>query len=407
MENHIDQLTPIALVTMVALLCGLAFIRMRQPAIVGYILAGIVLGPTGFQIIEQTESVQILAELGVIMLLFLIGIELSLRGFRSIYKTAMLTALLQIFLFTALFLGVGEFLEWPIERVLIFGFSLALSSTAVSIKILEESGDLKTPIGRLTVSILIAQDLVVIPMLLIINAFGGQETTIDYTIVIKLFAAVGGLSWLIWILSRRERLQLPFFEWVRNRRDIMPLAALASCFTMATISGVMGLSTAYGAFIAGLVLGNSNMRAAMHQATEPIQTILLMVFFLSIGLLIDLDFILDNSGLVLLTLFMVTFVKTMINIAILRFLGKPWPMAFQTGVVLGQVGEFSFILIAAGLTLGIINPEGYRLLISVIALSLMISPIWLAIARRIHNIAEKNISGFREFVKAAIAVEKK
>lgn len=385
----IDKLTSIALVTTAALLCGLAFIRLRQPAIVGYIIAGVALGPTGLGIISNTETVQTLAELGVIMLLFLIGMELSLRGFQSVYKTALTTAVLQILMAIGIFWVAGQFLHWSFARVLIFGFATALSSTAVSIKMLEETDDLHTPVGRITVSVLIAQDLAVIPILLIISALGAEEHAhIGGAIAAKLGFSIGFLALLIWFLSRREKLHLPFTEWFASRSEVLPLAAMAFCFTWAALSGLLGLSTAYGAFAAGLIIGNSNLRSALHTAAEPIQTILLMVFFLSIGLLIDVDFIMHNLKNVLIVLFIVTLLKTVVNVVILHlFLDKPWNKSFHSGVVMAQVGEFSFIVVAAGLASQIISEEAYRLMIAVIALSLLISPMWLAISRRLHDMA--------------------
>lgn len=395
--SHIDTLTSIAMVTTVALLCGLLLIRMRQPAIVGYIMAGVLLGPTGLKLVANTGAVQVLAELGVIMLLFLIGMELSLRSFKSVYKTALSTAALQIAAAFGVFWGIGHFMDWGLQRIVVFAFATALSSTAVSIKILEETDELRTPVGRTTVSVLIAQDLAVIPMLLIISAFGTSVTeasaasSTGVAIIIKLTIAIGLLGAVSWFLSKRDRITMPMSDWIVSRPEIIPLAAMAFCFTWATLSGIIGLSTAYGAFLAGLIIGNSNVRTALHKAAEPIQTILLMVFFLSIGLLIDLRFIMENWKNVLLVLVTVTLLKTTVNVAILHWLGEPWGRAFHSGVVMGQLGEFSFILVAVGLAANVITDDGYRLMISVIALSLLISPMWLAIARKLHDLALKKL----------------
>jgi monovalent cation:H+ antiporter-2, CPA2 family len=391
--EHIDKLTPIALVTTAALLCGISLIRLRQPAIVGYILAGVVLGPTGLRLVSNTETVQILAELGVIMLLFLTGMELSLRSFKSVYKTAIAATVLQILTAFFVFRGLGHFLDWSMQRVMVFAFATALSSTAVAIKILEETDDLRTPVGRTTVSVLVAQDLAVIPMLLVIGAFEveGAAGAGILAVALKLFLAVGLMGGISWFLARRDRVILPLSTWIATRPEVLPLAAMAFCFSAATLSGLIGLSTAYGAFLAGLVIGNSNVRAILHKAAEPVQTILLMVFFLSIGLLIDLHYIAQNWRQVLLVLLVVTLLKTTVNVAILHWLGEPWQRAFHSGVVLGQIGEFSFILVAAGLTAEVISQDGYRLMISVIALSLLISPMWLAIARRLHDAALKKL----------------
>ena len=397
MDLHIDHLTPIATVTMVALLCGFLFMRLRQPPIVGYIIAGIVLGPTGLALIENSDDVQLLAEFGVIMLLFLIGMELSLRGFKTVYKTALGAAGAQMAMSISACFIMGAFMEWSFEKIMLFGFAMSLSSTAVAIKILEETGDLRKHSGRLTVGVLIAQDLALVPILLAVNAIG-TKTALDYTIFLKVFGAVGSLAFLTWFLTRRERIRFPFTEYMEKRKDLVPLAALALCFTMASISGVIGLSTAYGAFIAGLLIGNSSARVFIHEATMPIQSVLLMVFFLSIGLLIDMHFIIDNWMLVTGILLLVTVFKTLMNIAILHLMGEPWERAFLSGVVMGQIGEFSFVLVATGLSLGMIGTDDYRLIISVIALSLMFSPIWLVIVRKIDILADEGLNTFRGLI---------
>ncbi len=391
------MLTPIALVTMAALLCGLALIRLRQPAIVGYIVAGLALGPTGLGLVSNTENVQLLAELGVIMLLFIIGMELNIRSFKAVMKTALSTAVLQISCAFAAFWAVGTYFDWPLSKITVFAFATALSSTAVSIKILEETDDLRTPVGRTTVSVLVAQDLAVIPMLLIIGAFGVTHTASGNSpgldIALKLAVSIGLLVLVSYALSRKERVVLPLSNWILSRTEIVPLAAMAFCFTWATLSGAMGLSTAYGAFLAGLIVGNSNVRAAVHEAAEPIQAILLMVFFLSIGLLIDVDYIIGNWKQVLMVLSIVTLLKTTVNVAILHWVKEPWERAFHSGVVMSQIGEFSFILVAAGAAAKAISADDYRLMIAVIALSLLTSPMWLAIARRLHDITLMRLVG--------------
>lgn len=394
MENALD-LTGIALVTTVALLCGLALSRLRQPAIVGYIVAGIVLGPTGFGLIADAESVRTLAELGVLMLLFLVGMELSVRAFRAVYRVALLAVLLQVTLSLAVTLPAGELLGWPVERSILFGFLIALSGTAVAIKMLDDVGELRTETGRVTIGVLIAQDLAFVPLLLLANAMGPKGGGLDIFILLKMGAAVAVLAGLVWFLSGRERVRVPQGEWFRRNMDVVPLAALAFCFSLATITGLIGLSTAFGAFIAGFILGNSNGRAVAVRATQPIQAVLVVVFFLSIGLLIDLGYIWANLGEVLLFLLVVTLVKTAINVGTLHLLGEPWERAFPAGVIMGSLGEFSFVLAAVGAAQGIVDPDGYQLAVTVIALSWLVSPLWLVTARRFHDVAATGIVSFR------------
>jgi CPA2 family monovalent cation:H+ antiporter-2 len=246
--------------------------------------------------------------------------------------------------------------------------------------------------------VLIAQDLAVIPMMLVVHALsghgaGGMAAVIS--IVAKLTLSIGFLAALIIFLSQRKRISLPMSDWIVSRPEIMPLAALAFCFTWATLSGAIGLSPAYGAFVSGLIVGNSDVRASLHRAAEPVQAVLLMAFFLSIGLLIDLHYIMGHWATVLLVLGVVTILKSVVNVGILHLLGEPWGRAFHSGVAMTQIGEFSFIICAAGLAGKALTADGYRLMIAVIALSLVISPMWLAVAKRLHAAAVARLSGVR------------
>jgi len=388
MLDH-DALTAIAIVVVGALAGGIFLSRIKQPAVIGYIFAGIILGPSGFALVEDRANVNLLAELGVLLLLFLIGIELSLRDFARVWRVAMLTMLLQIAVSLGVVFVLGQLLSWPIAAIVLVGFAVSLSSTAVAIKTLEEIGELKTDAGRIAVGVLIAQDLAVVPMLLIMNgmASGGFETAT----LIKVVLAIGFLALFIKFLSGRRRLSLPFAHLIGANHDLTPLSALGYCFAAAAISGLLGLSPAYGAFLAGLFIGNSTERAVMHSATLPVQSILLMVFFLSVGLLIDFAFIWDNFWTVMMFLLFVAILKTAMNVTILHALGESWQNAFLAGVVMAQVGEFSFVLAATASTSNLVSADGYRLLVAVIALSLVLSPLWLHVARQLHRMARHSV----------------
>ncbi len=380
-----EELIPLAIVALVALLCGLVMARLRQPPVVGYIIAGVVLGPSFLGLVENEESVALLAEMGVLMLLFVVGMELSLRAFRRVWKIAIATTMLQITGTLAVMYLIGKVMNWPPAAVLLLAFVVALSSTAVAIKMLDDIGELRTPTGRVAVGILIAQDLAVVPMMLILEVAAAGE--FDIMLLGRIALSVGLLAILIMWLSRRRRVNLPEPGVVKFHPDLMPVLGLAVCFGAATASGLLGLSPAYGAFLAGLTIGNSNLRTGMLETVMPIQGVLMMVFFLSVGLLIDVALIWDNIGIILAMLLVVTVLKTVLNVGILRVLRLPWTEAMVTGLVLAQVGEFSFLLAGAGVRMEIIEIGDFRLVITVTALSLAISSLWLAAARRMQNAA--------------------
>ena len=398
------QLTALAIVVLAALACGMTMQRLKQPAVVGYIVAGVILGPSGFGLVENRALIQMLAELGVLMLLFFIAMELSLRGIRTVWKIALFTTLLQIGAGLAAMTGVGWVLDWDLPQILLLGFVVALSSTAVAVKMLEEIGELRSRVGQVTIGVLVGQDLAVVPMMVIVGSFeGGGEIEIDA--LAKVAASMVFLALLIVYLSRRRRIRLPFSKLIGNNPDLLPLAGLFFCFGAAAITGLLGLSVAYGAFLAGLVVGNSTARRTMMRNTAPIQSVLLMVFFLSIGLLIDLRYIWDNIWTVVTILLFVTVLKTALNVGVIRLLGETWPRAFLSGVLLAQIGEFSFVLAALGLAAGAVSYEAQRLIVSVTVLSLIFGPLWLESARRLHRIALMGVTSARETLRIALGRE--
>ena len=403
LHDH-TQLTGIAVVALAALGCGLVMQRFRQPALAGYILAGVILGPSGFGLVQDRGLVQSLAELGVLMLLFLVGMELSLRGIREVWKITVLTTACQIGAGLGVMAVAGYLFDWPLPRVLLLGFVVSISSTAVAIKMLSDIGELRTRVGQITVGILIAQDLAVVPMMLIVGSFGSSDAP-AFEAVLKVGLSVGFLALLIFYLSRRKRIELPFTRLVKGNADLTPLAGLAFCFGASTVSGLLGLSAAYGAFLAGLVIGNSTARKGMLRHSQPIQAILLMVFFLSIGLLIDLRFVWDNLTTFLVIIFFVAVLKTALNIGLLRALGEPWHRAYLSGVLLAQMGEFSFILAALGQSVGAVSWENHRFLVSITALSLVTAPLWMTLARRLNRIALLRVTSGKEILRLTLGSE--
>lgn len=404
MHEAASSLTGLAIVALAALACGMVMQRLRQPAVIGYILAGAILGPGGLGIVESREFISLLAELGVLMLLFLIGMEISLRAIREVWKIALAVTLLQIVVGVAAMFGLGWFYDWPLPRMLLLGFVVALSSTAVAIKMLEEIGELRTRTGQITVAILVAQDLAVVPMMLIIGSFRGGQM-IGYDAILTVGLSIGFLALLILYLLRNQQLRLPFARIVGKNQDLTPLAGLGFCFGAAALSGLMGLSAAYGAFLAGLIIGNSTSRRLMIQQMMPIQAVLLMVFFLSIGLLIDFAYIWENLVAVLVIVAFVAIAKTALNVLLIRALGESWPRAFLSGALLAQLGEFSFVLAALGLSAGAIGDPAYRSIVAVTVLSLLGSPFWLETARRVHRLTLLGITSWRETLRLTFGQE--
>jgi monovalent cation:H+ antiporter-2, CPA2 family len=397
MEEHLS-LAPIALLLVGTVVSGLLLAALRQPPLVGYIIAGAIFGPWGLSLITDRTIIDTFAALGVLVLLFVVGTHLSLRAFKNIYRTAIGATLIQIVVSVLLMLLLAQLFGWQYQRAIFYGFCLALSSTAVGIKILEDIGELRTETGRCAVGVLIAQDLAVVPMLIIIVGLSSEAGVDLGPLLLKLLVAVAVLAALIWWLSRRQRVHLPFRGLLVRYADLAPVAALALCVIGAALSNALELSASLGAFLAGLYVGNTTERALMVRAMEPIQSLLVMMFFLSIGLLLDLKFVSTHLGTVLLLIGFVFLLNSGINVLALRAVGEHWRIAFVAGFALAQVGEFAFVLSQTAVSNRLIGEEAQRVVVAVIAMTMMISPLWLELARRLHALPAAPAEGLTSLV---------
>ncbi|MGE0233165.1 MAG: cation:proton antiporter [Flavobacteriaceae bacterium] len=402
MGAHFDM-TGLAVVVAAAVLLGLGLTRLKQPAVVGYIIAGVILGPSGLQLVDRSGSMSVLAELGVVMLLFLIGMELSLKAFMRVIGPSLFVVAGQIAIAAAFTFAFGAVLGWPTGQSLLLAFIIALSSTAVAIKMLDDIDELRAPIGQITVGVLIAQDIIAIPMLIFADSLGGRG--FDWLGVVKSVGALVFVVALVRVLSTRRKIHFPFTDAMRGNADLMTMGSLAVCFSAAAITGLIGLSAAYGAFLAGLVIANTTLRVSAIKVTEPIQSVLIFVFFLSIGLLLDLSYVWENLGTVSIFVVLVLAVKSIVNIALLHLAGTPWQHAFPSGLIMAQIGEFSFILATIGVSRGVLDAEGYQLALTVIAISLLVSPFWMANLRRFHDVAAQGVIDLRATLSEVYAVE--
>ncbi len=377
---HISlPLTQIALVVLCALAFGLLFQRLRQPAVLGYVLTGAVLGSTGLFSAQGKMLVSALAELGVFLLMFVLGLELNLRGFKEVWAKTMGIVFLQFLGSWAALFVISILFDWSFEMIFLLACVIALSSTAAVIKMLETMGELTTSTGRITIGILIAQDLAFVPMVIVIQGLGTEGFSYGM-LAGKVLLSVGILAGVIWYLSRDQRVTIPYIKKASQHPDLLPVLVLTFFFGLGALAGFIGLSAAYGAFLAGLVLGNTVDRHVVVAATRPTQSMLLMTFFLSMGLLIDWSYITEHWVKISLLLLLVAVGKTVLNASILHAFKKPWSVSFLSSLLLAQIGEFSFVLADAATESGLLKGDEKQLVISLAVLSLVFSPFWVRLA---------------------------
>ena len=359
-------------------------------------MVGVGLGPSGVELIQPSQSIETLADLGVLMLLFIIGMELRLQSFRKLLPLALGITLVTIAVIASSVALFTVYVHGEVMGGVVIGFMLSISSTAVAMKMMAETGERFSQAGKLAVAILVAQDLAVVPLLLITNGLGEGIGKNLFGIGWRLALALGLLAGFIALLTKIKSFRFPADEYLLRNYDIGTLGILGLCFASAAISGLIGLSPALGAFLCGLLVGHSTLRRAAETMAAPVQSILLFVFFLSVGLLIDLQYLRDQIWVILAALVVVTGGKTFLNWLLLMIAGEPFDLAVQASLFLSPVGEFSFVLASAGLTVGALSPAGHKLAIAVIAMSLLASPIWFLLARLMHKVilGQARVLGF-------------
>lgn len=378
---HVDPLIPplVGVVTVILAL-GLMLQLFHKPQLVGYILAGIIIGPGGIGLITEQSTIEHLGAIGVTLLLFFIGMEISPGQLVKGWRIAVLGTLFQILVSVGLTWVIGIWLEWSMGRIVLLGFVISLSSTAVVLKLLKDSQELSTKAGENVVLILLAQDLAVVPMLIVVSLLSGESPQ-SGELIKQVLGGIAVTALAIYIITR-EKLSLPFSRQIKKDHELQIFAALLICFGLAFITGMLGLSGALGAFVAGMIVATAKETEWFHHALEPLRVVFVALLFVSIGMLIDPGFIAKHALQVLLLVVGVLLTNTFVNAGILRALGDDWNNSLYSGAMLAQIGEFSFILVSVGLQASLVTQFGYQMTIAVISLSLMLSPIWISGMKR-------------------------
>ena len=362
----------------IALVLVVALARLRLPAIVAMMIAGVVAGPSGLRIIGTAEEVEMLAELGIVLLLFTVGLDFSLAAVRQIWRTILVAGTLQILATAAAVSAILLVVVQPSVQLTIFiGLFVALSSTAIVLKALAERNELGSPHGRLTVGILLLQDLAIVVLLLLVPILSGRTplSAVPLTLAKALIAiaAVAGASRVV--LPRLLRIVT-----ASGRREAFPLAILVASVGTAWLGSLMGLSMAVGAFLAGLMLAGSEYSHQAYAEVRPIRDVLAGLFFISLGMLIDMGSIAGQLHLVAGITLAIVLVKAVIASGSLFIAASPGRIALTSGIALAQVGEFSFILGRAGLDAGLLPPAVWQVLLGASVATMVLTPALLNIA---------------------------
>jgi len=358
--------------------------RVKLPSILGFLITGTIIGPYGLSLVNAADQVEIISEIGVILLLFVIGMELSLKQLASIKKTVFIGGLIQVGL-TVLVAGTAYYsLGFSWNESVFVGFLFSLSSTAIVLKVYQDRNEISSPHARNALAILIFQDIIVVPMMLITPIMAGESGNLTVSVLslfLKSIIVVG-----ITIVSARYIVPKLMHTIAKTKsKELFLLTTITICFAVAFLTSEAGLSLALGAFLAGLIISESEYS---HQATSiilPFRELFTSFFFISVGMLLDLNFFTSHIGIIMLVVLLVFFMKSAIAALAVAVLGYPPRTVLLTGLALFQVGEFAFILSKVGTEYGLLSELANQYFLAVSIISMILTPFVI--------IFSENISG--------------
>jgi len=382
--EHLPIVDDLARIAALAVLVIVVLSRLRLPAVAGLLLTGVLAGPYGARLVASIDAIELLAEIGVVLLLFSIGLEFSITRLRALFRRVALGGFLQVGITTAVVTAVATALGEPPPRAVFFGFVFALSSTAIVLRALMERQELDAPHGRFIVGTLIFQDLAIIPMALTVPLLA--KATGTFTVVVDVALALGEALLAAAITLIMARLVVPrVLGWVDalRSREVFLLATVGICLGTAWLTSLAGLSLALGAFLGGIAVASTEFG---HRATgdmAPLRDGFVSLFFVSVGMLFDPGVVLDRPATVLVALAGFMLLKGFLATLAALLMRFPARVAWLSGVGLAQFGEFGFVLGQIGQSSGLVSAEQMAPVVAAGIISMFFTPVLVRLAPHI------------------------
>ncbi len=385
---------PLILILLISSVLAVATFRVfRLPPMLAYFLVGLALGPHTFGLLPDSEANREFAEFGIVFLMFSIGLEFSLPQLYAMRKKVLGLGGSQVAITLALTMAIAKLCGLGWSTAFVIGAALVMSSTAIVSKILAERIDLNSRHGRLSIGVLLFQDIAVVPILVLIPALGAVQTDLTNVLGIALLKAIAMLLLLFtigkWLIN-------PWFNWVASQRsrELFVMNVLMVTLLLAFATKMAGLSYALGAFIAGMLISETKFRYQVESDISPFRDILLGLFFISVGMLLNLEAIYHNFGLIVLILFGFILIKALVVATVVRYFKYETGVAIRTAIILAQAGEFSFVILALGAEHHLLAGQALQAVLAASLLSMVVAPFLInnngKIARRLVGSYNRN-----------------
>lgn len=385
---QIPLLNDIAVIFILAIFVIYVFNKIHIPSIIGFLLTGVIAGPYALGLVKATHEVDIMAEIGIVLLLFSIGMEFSIENLMKIRRTVFLGGTIQVLLSVILAYTFSNLIGLGLGQSVFIGYLISLSSTAIVIKLIQDKGEIDSPHGRTIIAMLIFQDIVAIPMMLSIPWLAGNNSQTGEPIYILIGKIIGIL--LLILLASKYIIPKLLYQIVKTRINELFLITIGGiCIGTAILTSSLGLSLALGAFIAGLIISESEYS---HQALShilPFKDIFTSFFFVSVGMLVNLSFFFHNFIPILLLTCVVIILKVIAGIPAATISGYPLRSAVLSSVAISQVGEFSFVLSKVGLENHLLNNHQYQMFLAISVLTMSLTPFMINLFPKISSLIVK------------------
>ncbi len=382
MATELELLNSIVIVISLSVVVLFIFHRLRAPTIVGFLLTGILAGPQGLGLINASEQVSTLADIGVILLLFTVGIEVSLKDIIQLKKYVLVGGSLQVALTSLAVFLVMLSLDLPTGTAVLLGLLVSLSSTAIVLRIIQKREEFDSLHGRTTLGILIFQDMAVVPMMLLIPLLPGSTLALGSSPLAV--AAKGLVIVAVIIISAKWLVPRVLFSIAKTRdRELFLLSIVAICLAVAWITSLAGLSLGLGAFLAGLIISESPYSHQAFGNIVPLRDVFTSFFFISIGMLLDVGVLINNPGFIIFLALGVMALKAALAGLAISLMGLPFRIIILVSLALSQIGEFSFVLSKVGFESGLISQEYYQIFLDVTVITLAATSLIMAVSPRV------------------------
>jgi CPA2 family monovalent cation:H+ antiporter-2 len=379
---HLPILTDLLILFSFSIVIVFLLQRLKLPSIIGFLITGVIIGPHGLAILDAKEEIDVLSEIGVILLLFVIGMELSLKQLASMRKTVFIGGALQVGL-TILIAGMVYYLLGnSIAEAIFVGFLFSLSSTAIVLNIYQKRNEMNTPQGKNALAILIFQDVIVVPMMLFTPLIAGEDEAIVIEVLSLVVKSV--IVVVLTVISARYLVPPLLHQVAKTKnKELFLLTTITLCFAVAFLTNLAGLSLALGAFIAGLIISESPYSYQATSSILPFRELFTSIFFISVGMLLDVSFFINHVAVILLLVIIVFIVKSIVVATAMKLIHNTNQNAILTGLALFQVGEFAFIISKVGIEYELLNPVTNQYFLSVSVVSMLITPFVIIFSEKI------------------------